>query len=208
MWQTTAASNVVEAHKSIIGVHSDNLETTTMRRNSIRSASSPALAVLEHKDEEMDDEQDACFSMPLLVKDGEWLGPSTNNSNDAAAREKRAALLYQIKTENSARSATDVISNTAMPTVVSFSTVATGVPWSPPSSTSSATFSIRHIKKSLYSQPPTSPGPISATRRERRFFDTEAGVLLRTLPFLGVFAASMVAIGVVWTANTLILGLS
>lgn len=131
-----------------------------------------------------------------------WSPVSAENMETARegyARERREAMVRQIRTEDKERGDTDLISIMATPTVLSFSSGLANGPWAPKA------ISVHHVEKSYFSPPPSSPVP---TARKLSFVDTKAGVLVQTLPFFGVIVASVVALALVRDTSSLVLGFS
>ncbi|KAJ4410596.1 hypothetical protein N0V82_009218 [Gnomoniopsis sp. IMI 355080] len=131
-----------------------------------------------------------------------WSPVSAENMETARegyARERREAMVRQIRTEDRERGETDLISIMATPTVLSFSAGLANDAWA------SRAMSVHHVEKSYFSPPPSSPVP---SERKLAFVDTKGGVLVQTLPFLGVIGTSVVAIVLVRGASSLVLGFS
>lgn len=140
---------------------------------------------------ESDDEQEHLWS-PVSAENVE-------RAREGYARERREAMVRQIRTEESERGKTDVISIMATPTVLSFSAGVSSTPWAPKA------MSVRHVEKSYFSPPSSSPAP-SGTRLP--FADTKGGALAQTLPYLGVLVISAVALALVRGTSALVLGFS
>lgn len=131
-----------------------------------------------------------------------WSPVSAENMESAWEgydRERREAMVRQIRTEDNEQEETDLISIMATPTVLSFSAGNASARWTP------QTMSVHHIEKSSFSPPPLSPVPLG---RDLPFVDTKGGVLVQILPFLGVVVASVMALALVRSASSLVLGFS
>lgn len=168
-------------------------------------------------DDEEDEERDVLTRLPpqifvsktsrkwrRTVEDQEhlWSPVSAENMETARegyARERREAMVRQIRTEDQERGEMDLISIMATPTVLSFSAGLANTPWAPKA------MSVHHVEKSYFSPPPSSPGPLE---RKLAFVDTKGGVLVQTLPFLGVLITAVVALALVRVNSSLVLGFS
>lgn len=132
-----------------------------------------------------------------------WSPVSAANNMETAregyACERREAMVRQIRMEDQEREETALISIMATPTVLSFSTGLANTPWVPKA------MSVHHVEKSYFSPPPSSPAPFE---RKLAFVDTKGGVLVQTLPFLGVLITSVVVLALVKGTSSLILGFS
>lgn len=131
-----------------------------------------------------------------------WSPVSAENMETARegyARERRQAMVRQIRSEDKERGETDLISIMATPTVLSFSAGLANAPWAPKA------MSVHHAEKSYFSPPQSSP---ATYERKLAFVDTKGGVLVQALPFLGVLITAVVALALVRGANSLVLGFS
>lgn len=131
-----------------------------------------------------------------------WSPVSAENMETARegyARERREAMVRQIRNEDKERGETDLISIMATPTVLSFSAGLANAPWAPKA------MSVHHVEKSYFSPPQSSPAPYEM---KLAFFDTKGGVLVQALPFLGVLIMAVVALALVRGTNSLVLGFS
>lgn len=131
-----------------------------------------------------------------------WSPVSAENMEtvrEGYARERREAMVRQIRTEDKERGETDLISIMATPTVLSFSAGLANNPWAPKA------MSVHHVEKSYFSPSPSFPAPLE---RKLAFVDTNAGVLVQTLPFLGVLITAVVALALVKGTSSLVLGFS
>lgn len=131
-----------------------------------------------------------------------WSPVSAENMETARegyARERREAMVRQIRMEDQERGETDLISIMATPTVLSFSAGLANTPWVPKA------MSVHHVEKSYFSPRPLSPAPFE---RKLAFVDTKGGVLVQTLPFLGVMITSVVHLALLRDTSSLILGFS
>lgn len=131
-----------------------------------------------------------------------WSPVSAENMETARegyARERREAMVRQIRMEDRERGETDLISIMATPTVLSFSAGLANDSWAPKA------MSVHQVEKSHFSPPASSPVP---SGRKLAFVDTKGGVLVQTLPFLGVIGTSVVALAFVRGTSSLVLGFS